>query len=82
MAPFSTQEEARMLSGVDFLQPLSKEELEGLAQRCPDHHYGPGEIISLPRDTGQFPALGLLGNPVADSRSVSKTQRHEKRAGV
>jgi len=37
-----------MLSGVDILEPLSQEELEKLAQRCPDIHFQPKEILSTP----------------------------------
>jgi CRP/FNR family cyclic AMP-dependent transcriptional regulator len=51
--PFSVKEEARMLSGVDFLEPLSKDDLVELAARCPDHHYGPGDILSTPREAGE-----------------------------
>ena len=44
------KEEVRMLSGVDFLEPLSEEQLEKLARRCPDIHFRPKEIICTPRD--------------------------------
>jgi CRP/FNR family cyclic AMP-dependent transcriptional regulator len=38
---------------VDFLQPLSEEELETLAKRCPDQHYSQGEILSNPWEAGE-----------------------------
>jgi CRP/FNR family transcriptional regulator len=41
-----------MLSGADFLEPLSSEELEKLAGRCPDIHYREGEILSTPGEEG------------------------------
>src|SRR3954447_19168837 len=50
-------EQIRMLSGADFLEPLSQEQLEKLAARCPDVFYKQGENISLPdetADTGFF----------------------------
>jgi CRP-like cAMP-binding protein len=47
---FPTREQMRMLSGVDFLKPLSEEELEKLAQRCPNIYFQPKEIISTPAD--------------------------------
>ena len=42
-------EEIRMLSGADFLEPLSEEQLEKFAARCPDIFYKQGEILSIPR---------------------------------
>ena len=45
--------EIRMLSGADFLEPLSEEQLEKLAARCPDIFYKQGEILSIPRQTGE-----------------------------
>lgn len=47
---FSIREEVRLLSVVDFLEPLSEEQLEKLAQRCPDIHFRPKEIICTPQD--------------------------------
>jgi len=40
--------EVRKLSGVDFLEPLSEEELEELLTRSPEKHYRPKEIFSTP----------------------------------
>lgn len=49
------REQVRLLSGVDFLEPLSEEELKEMAERCPDIHFGPNEIFSTPRDDdGRF----------------------------
>jgi CRP-like cAMP-binding protein len=45
-------EEIRMLSGADFLEPLSEQQLEKLAARCPDILYKRGESLSLQRETG------------------------------
>jgi CRP/FNR family cyclic AMP-dependent transcriptional regulator len=42
-------EEIRMLSGADFLEPLSEQQLEKFAARCPDIFYKQGEILSIPR---------------------------------
>jgi|SRR3954447_2476118 CRP/FNR family transcriptional regulator len=44
-------QQMRMLSGADFLEPLSKEEFENLARKCPDIYYRKGESISTPRET-------------------------------
>lgn len=43
-------EEVRMLAGSIVLETLSEEELEELAQRCPDIHFRPGEIFSTPEE--------------------------------
>jgi len=45
--------EIRMLSGADFLEPLSEEQLERFAARCPDIFYKQGEILSIPRQSGE-----------------------------
>jgi CRP/FNR family cyclic AMP-dependent transcriptional regulator len=45
-------EEIRMLSGADFLEPLSEEQLEKFAARCPDIFYKQGENVSMPGETG------------------------------
>lgn len=42
------EEQVRLLSMVDILEPLSQEELEGLARRAPDHHLGEGEVFLTP----------------------------------
>jgi CRP/FNR family transcriptional regulator, cyclic AMP receptor protein len=44
-------EQIRMLSGADFLEPLSQEQLKKRAARCPDIHYEQGEMLSIPRET-------------------------------
>ena len=44
-------EQIRMLSGADFLEPLSDKQLEKLAARCPDILYKQGETLSIPRET-------------------------------
>jgi CRP/FNR family cyclic AMP-dependent transcriptional regulator len=46
-------EEIRMLSGADFLEPLSEEQLEKFAARCPDIFYKQGESLSIPRQSGE-----------------------------
>jgi CRP/FNR family transcriptional regulator, cyclic AMP receptor protein len=45
-------EQIQMLSGADFLEPLSQEQLEQFAARCPDIFYKQGENLSMPRETG------------------------------
>jgi CRP/FNR family cyclic AMP-dependent transcriptional regulator len=45
-------EQIRMLSGADFLEPLSEQQLEKLAARCPDIFYKQGESLSIPRENG------------------------------
>jgi CRP/FNR family cyclic AMP-dependent transcriptional regulator len=45
--------EIRMLSGADFLEPLSEEQLEKFAARCPDIFYKQGESLSIPRQSGE-----------------------------
>jgi CRP/FNR family transcriptional regulator, cyclic AMP receptor protein len=47
------EEEVRLLSTVDILEPLSKEELEGLARRCSDVHLQQGEIFYTPYDRSE-----------------------------
>jgi len=48
--PPMEKEQLRMLSGVDFLEPLSEEELEELLTRSPQRHYRPREIFSTPSE--------------------------------
>src|SRR5215212_3523696 len=48
--PTRAKEQLRMLSGVDFLEPLSEEELEELLTRSPQRHYKPREIFSTPTE--------------------------------
>jgi CRP/FNR family transcriptional regulator, cyclic AMP receptor protein len=47
---YTIKEEVRLLSGVDFLEPLSEEEVEKLAKRCPDIRFEPNEIVCTPHD--------------------------------
>ncbi len=48
----SWEEEARIFSGVDVLEPLSREELDWLAGRLPDRRLGEGEFLYGPGDRG------------------------------
>jgi CRP/FNR family transcriptional regulator, cyclic AMP receptor protein len=52
MSP-SLEEEVKLLSMVDILQPLSDEELEELAHRCPDRHIDEGEFLYTPSDPNE-----------------------------
>lgn len=52
MSP-SMEEEVRLLSMVDILQPLSEEELEELARRCPDRHIEADEFLYTPEDPNE-----------------------------
>jgi CRP/FNR family cyclic AMP-dependent transcriptional regulator len=52
MSP-SLEEEVKMLSMVDILQPLSEEELEELAHRCPDRRIDEGEFLYTPSDPSE-----------------------------
>jgi CRP/FNR family transcriptional regulator, cyclic AMP receptor protein len=51
--PMSIEEEVQLLRTVDILEPLSDEELEELARRCPDDHLQAGEIFYTPYDTSE-----------------------------
>ena len=53
MRPMSIEEEVRLLSTVDILEPLSEEELEKLARRCSDAHLERGEIFYTPHDRSE-----------------------------
>src|ERR671917_83078 len=53
MTKMSIEEEVRLLSTVDILEPLSEEELEGLARRSPDTHLEKGEIFYTPHDRSE-----------------------------
>ena len=48
--PMSLQEEIRLLSMVDILEPLSEEELEDLARRTPDTFLELDDILYTPRE--------------------------------
>jgi CRP/FNR family cyclic AMP-dependent transcriptional regulator len=49
----SLEEEVKMLSMVDILEPLSEEELEELARRCPDRSIEVGEFLYTPGDPNE-----------------------------
>jgi CRP/FNR family transcriptional regulator, cyclic AMP receptor protein len=49
----SLEEEVKLLSMVDVLEPLSKEELEELARRCPDREIEAGEFLYTPGDSNE-----------------------------
>jgi len=49
----SIDEEVQLLRTVDILEPLSDEELEALARRCPDDHLQAGENFYTPYDTSE-----------------------------
>src|SRR5947209_2885647 len=46
----TTTKQMLMLSSAQFLEPLSEEELEKLAKKCPDIIYRQGKIVSTPDD--------------------------------
>jgi len=49
----SLEEEVKLLSMVDILEPLSEEELEELAHRCPDRRIEEGELLYTPGDASE-----------------------------
>jgi CRP/FNR family transcriptional regulator, cyclic AMP receptor protein len=49
----SLEEEVKMLSMVDILEPLSEEELEELARRCPDRSIEASEFLYSPDDPSE-----------------------------
>jgi len=51
-------EKARLLCGVDILETLSGEQLEGLSQRIPRIHLGRGQVLYAPGERSE--ALFLL----------------------
>jgi CRP/FNR family cyclic AMP-dependent transcriptional regulator len=51
--PTSSEEQIRLLSMVDLLEPLSREELEEFARRCLDTHVGRGESLYVPQERGE-----------------------------
>jgi CRP/FNR family transcriptional regulator len=53
MTKMSIEEEVRLLSTVDILEPLSEEELEELARRSSDTHLEEGEIFYTPHDRSE-----------------------------
>lgn len=50
--PMSSEEEARIFSEVDVLEPLSQGELDELARRLPDTELEKGEFLYRPRERG------------------------------
>ena len=54
MTPMSIEEEVRLLSTVDILEPLSEEELAELARQSPDTHLEKGEIFYTPHDRSEM----------------------------
>lgn len=51
--PMSPEEEARFLSEVDILEPLSREELDKLARSLPDTRLEEGEFLYVPQERGE-----------------------------
>ncbi len=51
--PISMEEQVRLLSMVDILEPLSEEELQGLAWRTPDINLKQGEVFHTPEERGE-----------------------------
>ena len=49
----SFKEELKLLSIVDVFEPLSEEELEELARRCPERHVKEGEFLYTPGDASE-----------------------------
>jgi CRP/FNR family transcriptional regulator, cyclic AMP receptor protein len=49
----SLEEEVKMLSMVDILEPLAEEELKELARRCPDRRLEAGEFLYSPGDPNE-----------------------------
>src|SRR5215203_6213351 len=54
----SPEEKLRLLSMVDILEPLSREEVRELSRRIPDTHYQRGQILYAPKERSQ--ALFML----------------------
>jgi CRP/FNR family cyclic AMP-dependent transcriptional regulator len=51
MREIPLREQMRILSSADVLEVLSEEEVQDLAQRCPDVYLQQGETFSTPHDT-------------------------------
>jgi CRP/FNR family cyclic AMP-dependent transcriptional regulator len=49
----SPEEKLRLLSMVDILEPLSREEIKELSLRIPDTHYERGQILYTPQDRSE-----------------------------
>ena len=54
----SPEEKLRLLSMVDILEPLSREEVRELSRRIPDTHYRRGQILYAPKERSE--ALFML----------------------
>jgi len=54
----SPEEKLRLLSMMDILEPLSREEIKELSRRIPDTHYQRGQILYAPKERSQ--ALFML----------------------
>jgi len=54
----SPEEKLRLLSMVDILEPLSREEVRELSRRIPDTHYRQGQILYAPKERSE--ALFML----------------------
>jgi CRP/FNR family transcriptional regulator, cyclic AMP receptor protein len=52
------EEKLRLLSMVDILEPLSREEIKELSLRVPDTHYQRGQLLYTPKERGE--ALFML----------------------
>jgi CRP/FNR family transcriptional regulator, cyclic AMP receptor protein len=49
----SSEEKLRLLSMVDILEPLSREEIKELSLRVPDTHYQRGQILYTPKERSE-----------------------------
>lgn len=54
----SPEEKLRLLSMVDILEPLSREEIKELSRRIPDTHYQRGQVLYAPKERNE--ALFML----------------------
>jgi CRP/FNR family cyclic AMP-dependent transcriptional regulator len=54
----SPEEKLRLLSMMDILEPLSREEIKELGRRVPDTHYEQGQILYAPKERSE--ALFML----------------------
>ena len=51
--PMSQEEQVRLLSMVDTLEPLSAREVDELARRAPDTYLDEGEVLYTPQEAGE-----------------------------
>src|SRR5215217_2195348 len=49
----SPEEKLHLLSMMDILEPLSREEIKELSRRIPDTHYQRGQILYTPKETSE-----------------------------